>query len=407
MVMNKKYVPRNIEGILKEIIKMFPAVAVTGVRQSGKSTLLKNVLTDYNYISFDDPIQRENAVKDPNLFLDSAGDKVILDEIQYVPELLSYLKIRIDNARDLKGRYVLTGSQQFTMIKNLSDSLAGRIGLLDLHPFCMEEKRKIPFLKGKLTDTLECFIHSCLSGSFPDPCIDENIKPSFWYGTYLQTYLERDVRTLYNIGSLRDFQRFMQVLAGRTSQMLNLSYFANEIGVSVGTVKNWLSVLEASRVIYLLPPYYNNFGKRVTKSPKIYFLDCGLVCFLTGISDREHIMKGPLSGALFESFCVQETIKAYSNLGKRPRIYYLRTNNNLEVDLLIEERYMTLFPIEIKLTKTPHSAMASGIQRFMDLFPKLDIHKGRLLTLSEDNMAVTRNVSVEKFDDYISWLGTI
>ena len=405
--MNDSYIARNIEGILKEVITMFPAIALTGIRQSGKSTLLKNVLTDYKYISFDDPILRESAVKDPNLFLDSAGDRVILDEIQYVPELLSYLKIRIDNERGYKGRFVLTGSQQFTMIKNLSDSLAGRIGLLDLHPFCMEEKRKIPFLQGKLADTLECFIHSCLYGSFPEPCVDNTIKPSLWYSAYAQTYLERDVRTLHNVGSLRDFQRFMQILASRTSQMLNLSNLANEIGVSVGAVKNWLSVLEASRVIYLLPPYYNNFGKRLTKSPKIYFLDCGLVCFLTGIHDREHILKGPLSGALFESFCMQETIKVFSNRGKRPPLYYLRTNNNLEVDLLIEENAITLFPIEIKLSKTPRSAMASGIERFMSLFPKLDIQKGRLLTLSEENMAVTRNVSTEKFDDYISWLGTL
>lgn len=394
------YIHREIEGALRRYLAAFPSVAVTGPRQSGKSTLLINSLEGYTYLTLDDPLRREQALSDPQFFLDSAGEKAIIDEIQLAPSLLSYVKMRIDAQRDVKGRYVFTGSQQFNMIRNLSDSLAGRVGLLDLLPFSVAEKKAVSAPR----DAVEAFVHACLTGSFPEIVIDANVDRPAWYGSYVQTYLERDVRTLYNIGNLRDFQRFVRLLATRCSQVLNMSQFANDLGISTPTVRNWLSVLEAGRIIYLLPPYFNNLGKRVTKSPKVYFLDCGLVCYLTGINDRDHLLKGPMAGPLFENFCIQETVKLFFNGGMQPPLYYLRTNNNLEVDLLVEEAAGKLTPFEIKLGKTPSVAMASNIERFRKTFGNLDIGDGAVVCLADTSVPLARGVSALTFDDYLERL---
>jgi predicted AAA+ superfamily ATPase len=392
-----KYIHREMESCIKKVVKSFPCLAVTGPRQSGKSTLLMNILPDYNYITLDDPLERQRALSDPRLFLDTAGDKVIVDEIQWAPQLMSYIKMRVDEHRDKMGAYVFTGSQQFTMIKNLSDSLAGRIALLDLLPFSVGEKKTAISMKS----TMDAFIHAALRTSYPEPSLNSGLDVSAWAGAYVQTYLERDVRSLYNIGNLSDFQHFLQLLASRCSQILNMSQFANDLGVSMPTIKSWLSILEAGRIIYLLPPYYVNLGKRITKSPKIYFLDIGLVCYLTGIREREHLMKGPLAGPLFENFCISETIKLFFNQGRRGNLYYLRTNNNLEIDLLIEESFETVMPVEIKLNKTPSMRMGSNISRFKELFSKLKIHDGRILSLTEKSTPLSRDISAVTLDDYL------
>jgi predicted AAA+ superfamily ATPase len=398
-----KYIHRQIETYIKKIIKSFPCLAVTGPRQSGKSTLLMNTLPDYNYITLDDPLTRQRATTDPRLFLDTSGNKVIIDEIQWAPQLMSYIKMRVDERRDKNGAYVFTGSQQFTLIKNLSDSLAGRIALLDLLPFSVAEKAKAIPLK----NTLDAFVHAALRTSYPEPALRSNLDVLAWSGAYVQTYLERDVRSLYNIGNLSDFQRFLQLLASRCSQLLNMSQFANDLGVSVPTIRSWLSILEAGRIIYLLPPYYVNLGKRITKTPKIYFLDIGLVCYLTGIKDQEHLLKGPLAGPLFENFCVQETIKLFFNRGRRGNLYYLRTNNNLEIDLLIEASFETLLPIEMKLSKTPSLSMGSNISRFKKLFSRLKISDGRIVSLAEESTPLSSDVSVVTLDDYLQQVAAI
>jgi hypothetical protein len=402
--MNNIYIHREIENTLKAYIKQFPAVVLTGPRQAGKSTLLSNLFGDtYNIISFDDPLIRERALSDPYLFLDTAGSKVIFDEIQYVPELLPYLKILIDKDRDKHGRFIMTGSSQFNLIKNLTETLAGRIGILVLLPFATSEKEEIPEIKGKLTNTYMHFVHSSLRGSFPEVNVHAVINPTNWYANYISTYLERDVRTLYNIGSLREFQRFLQLLASRCSQILNLTTTANDLGVAINTIKKWISVLEASQIIYLLTPYYQNLGKRITKSPKVYFLDCGLVCYLTGVKDEEHLLKGPMAGALFENYCIQETVKTFFNQGLRPNIFYLRTHNNLEIDLLIEKEGL-LYPIEIKMTKTLSLTMTRPIERFKGLFSKLNIAEGRIISLSEEEMRLSRDVFAQSMNDYLKWL---
>jgi predicted AAA+ superfamily ATPase len=399
------YIPRQIEPLLKKLAGQFPALAVTGPRQCGKSTLLRHLFSaTHQYLSFDSPLLREQATVDPKLFLENAGDRFILDEIQYVPQLLSYVKILIDQDREKRGRFIFTGSQQFPMIKNLGDSLAGRIALLDLLPFHAEERASIPKLGSKLASPREAFLHACIHSAFPELNLNSDIDRSVWYGSYLQTYLERDIRTLYNIGELRGFQRFMQLLASRTAQILNLSAFSRDLGVSVNTVKKWLSILEASRMIYLLSPYYQNFGKRVTKAPKVYFLDCGLVCYLTGIETEAHILNGPMAGALFETYCIQETLKTLLFQGNRPRLYYLRTQNGLEIDLLVEGAGPELFPCEIKLTKTPRLDMADSISRFKTLFPKLKTGAGRILCLAEKSHALTKEVKVQTLAEYWPWL---
>ena len=401
------YIPRQVEPLLKKLVGQFPAVAVTGPRQCGKSTLLKELFgSTHRYLSFDDPLLREQATADPKLFLETAGTRVILDEIQYVPQLLSYVKILIDQNRRKTGRFIVTGSQQFSMIKNLGDSLAGRIALLDLLPFHAEEQAAIPALGQKLDSPRKAFLYACLNSAFPELNLNPALDHRAWYGAYVQTYLERDIRTLYNVGDLREFQRFMQLLAARTAQILNLTAFSRDLGVSVNTVKKWLSILEASRMVYLLSPYYQHFGKRVTKSPKAYFLDCGLVCYLTGIDTDAHVLNGPMAGALFETYCIQETLKTLLFQGKRPRLYYLRTQNGLEIDLLIEGRHLELFPCEIKLTKTPKLDMADPIGRFQRLFPKLKIGQGRILCLAEEDHTLTRDVQVQALPKYWAWLRT-
>lgn len=400
--MKTDYIHRSIEPVLRKVVDQFPCAALTGPRQSGKSTLLKNVYPEYTYVSFDDPLHREQAISDPNLFLDEMGEKVVLDEIQYVPELLSYIKVRIDEKRSLKGQYILTGSQQFSLIKNIGDSLAGRVGILELLPFTIFEIEKVSGMKTVTKDPLALFCHVCLRGGFPELNIQKGMDAHQWYGAYLQTYLERDIRTVYNIGSLRDFRNFIQMLAARCSQELNLSALSKQLGVSVNTLKSWISVLEACRIIYLLMPYYNNFGKRIVKAPKVYFTDSGLVTYLVGIQTKDSLLKGPMAGALFENYCVQELIKAALNRGHRPRMHYLRTHNGLEVDLILEREVGTVIPAECKMTKTPKISMASNIDRFRSVFDKLNVQDGRLLTLVSSDRFIKRDVKAVHLKEFIS-----
>lgn len=394
------YIPRDIESRLERLLASSPCVAVTGPRQAGKSTLLKHCLPDYKYVTLDDPFFREQAHSDPLFFLDSLGSRAIIDEIQLAPGLLSYVKIRVDDLRDVKGQYVFTGSQQFGLIKNLSDSLAGRIALLELLPLSVAEKRR----QMAFADTTSLFGHAALRGCYPELVVDESVDLQSWYGSYLQTYLERDIRTIYNIGDLHDFQRFVRLLAARCGQQLNMSDFSRDLGISVPTVKSWLSILEASRVIYLLSPYYSNLGKRITKMPKIYFIDIGLACNLAGVRDEAHLFNGPMAGHLFENFCVQETVKFFLGRGEQPPLYYIRTSNGLEVDLLIEPSAGVLIPVEIKLTKTPTLQLAHTLVTFRELFAQLTPAPGLLISLAAESRQLTREVSAVTLDHYFERL---
>lgn len=402
--MKNLYVHRQIEKTLLKILQQFPVIVVTGPRQSGKTTLLKNLFKErYKFVSFDDPLERERALSDPKLFLENLGHKVILDEIQYVPELLSYIKILVDRNRERRGLFILTGSQQFNLIKGLTETLAGRVAILNLLGFSRKERFAIPSLKPKISDPLKDFIYTSLRGSFPEMVIYKNKDIKVWYASYLQTYIERDIRLIYDIGNIREFGMFMRLLASRISQILNLSNIANDIGIAVNTAKKWLSLLEASNIVYLLYPYYRNLGKRITKAPKIYFLDSGIICYLTGIDTQRQILEGLLSGGLFENYCIAETIKCFYNQAKRPNIFYLRTQNGLEVDLIIE-KVNKIYPFEIKLTKTPNIGLARPLERFKKVFGKLNIDKGRLISLSKEECSLTKEVGLISLDNYLDEL---
>lgn len=395
-----KYIHRDIEPTLFKAIESFPGVVVTGPRQSGKSTLLLHSLPEYDYLTLDDPATRERAISDPRLLLSTLGPRVIIDEIQWAPDLLPYIKMEIDRRRDKNGSFVITGSQHFSLIKGLTESLAGRVAVLELLPFSISEIKSF----SPDSDNLSEFVRAALRGSYPEALLKHELDAGMWFGSYIQTYLERDVRTLANIGNLREFQRFFQLLATRCSQVLNMSSFANDLGVAVSTIKNWLSILEASRIIYLLSPYYSNLGKRVTKAPKLYFMDIGLVCYLTGIRDQDHLIKGPMAGALFENYCIQETLKRFFNRGRRPNIYYLRTSNGLEVDLLIEESFQNLVAVEIKLSRTPSPSMRSNLVRFGKLFNKLNITRSLLVSLSEESFPMGDDVVSLSLDQMLDTL---
>ena len=273
--------------------------------------------------------------------------------------------------------------------------------MLELLPLSVAEKRKhLTF-----SDTVGLFRHAALIGSYPELVVDENVDKQSWYASYVQTYLERDIRTIYNIGDLRDFQRFVRLLAARCGQQLNMSDYSRDLGISVPTIKSWLSILEASRVVYLLTPYYSNLGKRITKSPKVYFIDIGLACNLAGVRDEAHLFNGPMAGHLFENFCIQETVKFFLGRGEQPPLYYIRTGNGLEVDLLIEPAAGMLIPVEIKLTKTPMPQLARTLTAFRESFAKLNPAPGLLLSIVDQTRQLTREVMAITLDDYFERLG--
>lgn len=382
------------------MLKSFPCVAITGPRQAGKSTLLRHCLPNYKYVTLDDPFSREQAYSDPLSFLDSLGDRAIIDEIQFAPGLLSYVKTKVDNNLSVKGQYVLTGSQQFGLIKNLSDSLVGRIALLELLPLSIAEK----CMQLMFADTTDMFRHAALRGCYPKLVVDESVDLQSWYATYLQTYLERDIRTIYNIGDLRGFQRLVRLLAARCGQRFNMSDFSRDLGIAVSTVKHWISILEASRVIYLLYPYYANLGIRINKMPKVYFLDIGFACNLAGIRDEDHLFNGPVAGYLFKNFCVQETIKFFFERGEQPPLYYMRTSYGLEIDLLIEPLADVLVPIEIKLTKAPTPQLARPLVKFHEIFAQLSPSPGLLISLTRESCQLTPKVTAVTLDDYFERL---
>jgi predicted AAA+ superfamily ATPase len=338
------YVPRALASTLERALAQFPAVLVTGPRQSGKTTFLLNEFgEDARYLSLDDPLQRSFAAADPNGFLDRGqGARVILDEIQYAPELLPYLKVRIDRDRARFGRWLLTGSQQFQLMANVSESLAGRIALLDLLPFSLLE------LPGLDARTLASLVWA---GSYPEPALDPG-KRDLWISSYIQTYVERDVRQLLKVQDLRTFETVLGLCAARHAQQLNMADLARSAGISQPTVKAWVNLLEAGYVVRLLPPYFENFGKRIVKSPKLYFLDTALACALTRQPSAEAALAGAMGGPLFEGFVVSEAYKVFALLGRRPDLFFWRSHGGLEVDLVLALP-AGLVPVEIKLTATP------------------------------------------------------
>ena len=389
--MVQRYIERSIEKVLKRAVSEFPAVVLTGPRQSGKTTVLKHLFSkDRTYISLEPPDIRATASEDPRGFLAMYPPPVIFDEVQYAPDLLPYVKERIDADRHRPGQYLLTGSQNLLLSEKITESLAGRAAVLRLLPLSRREadgdpQAPLPWEtkksggKRRKTAHHEIWLDS-LRGCYPELVANPGRDISLWHASYVQTYLERDVRTIRQVGDLNQFQSFLRALAARTAQLISLTDLARDLGVAVNTVKAWLSVLEATYQVFVLRPYFANIGKRLVKTPKVYFTDVGTLCYLTGLKDPEHAATGPMGGPLMETAVLGEIVKTLTHRGLEPQVYFWRTSTGAEVDIIVESAGK-LVPIEVKLSATPRPAMASSIKTFQEDFgnkalPGYVVHPG-------------------------------
>lgn len=425
-----KYISRSVEKLIKEMEKQFYVILISGARQVGKSTLLNNYLKEktdikINYITFDDMKLRLQAQEDPELFISTLETPVIIDEFQYAPDILSYIKIKVDKQKleDLhsnkekvyKTMYYLTGSQVFQTMKNISESLAGRIGLIDLYGFStceIEGRNEEPFipefsiLKEKeniINDNNNININKNINelykrifkGSFPEIYVEkkDRVQLEQFYSSYIRTYIERDVRDLINIKDENKFIKFISSIAARTAQEYNANDIGRDVGIDSKTVDSWLSILKNTGLVYLLQPYYSNVVSRIIKRPKIYFMDTGLASYLAGYLTSDTLQKSIYSGAIFETYIISEIIKSYANNGLDPRryLYYYRDSNQKEIDILIVYDN-NIYPIEIK--KGTNLSKSAG--KNFDLVNQfeLNVKDGTILCLSDRLMKLTKNINI-------------
>lgn len=361
-------IEREISEELKRAAAEYPVVTILGPRQSGKTTLARMTFPNKPWVSLEDPDVRMAAEADPRGFLAQFPDGAILDEVQRLPVLLSYLQGVVDRQKG-KGRFILTGSHQPRLHEAVSQSLAGRTAVLTLWPFSFGELRRY----GALDDPFEVIVRGCYPRVH-----EERLDPRRFYNGYLQTYVERDVRALLQVRDLSAFQRFLVLLAGRIGQVANMSALANDAGVTAPTLRQWLSVLLASYLVFELPPWFENVGKRLVKSPKLYFADVGLAAFLLGIQSADQARRDPLRGNLYENLIVMDVVKRLSNAGRRPEVFFYRDSHGNEVDLLIR-REGVLVPVEIKSASTFSTAFLKGIQRFRQVAPEGRVAAGFVL----------------------------
>jgi hypothetical protein len=345
------WIARKYEPTLKALFRQFPAVVVTGPRQVGKTSLVRHAFPSHTYVSLDVPSMAEQAEKSPEAFIQSFAEPLIIDEVQYAPSLFRHLKVRIDQDKH-PGRFILTGSQGFALMHGISESLAGRCGVLSMLNLSARE----------LKDSRQPFddIDYIFKGGYPELYERPAIDPHFWYGAYFSTYLERDVRNILNVGNLRDFDRFLRAVAVRTGQVLSYSDLARDVGVAPNTAKQWISVLQASGQIVLLEPYHRNLGKRLVKSPKLYMADTGLAAFLMGFESRESVLRHPVIGALWETHVIMQVVKHFASKGKNIPLWFWRTGQGAEVDLLVEHggRFVA---IEAKFAEAPDATALKGM----------------------------------------------
>ena len=369
-----RYIERTMEGTLEKAAAEFPAVVLTGPRQSGKTTILRHLFGEKSrYVSLEAPDTRAAALEDPRGFLEMYFPPVIFDEVQYAPDLLPYIKERIDSDRHRSGQYLLTGSQNLLLMEKITESLAGRAAMLRLLPLSRREAEGRPAFplpwepeRPGGTERKPSFKEiwkNFLRGGYPELATNPRRDIGLWHASYVQTYLERDVRTIRQVGDLSQFQNFLRTLAARSAQLLNLTDVAKDLGLAVNTAKAWLSVLEATYQVIVLRPYFANIGKRLVKTPKVYFMDVGTLCYLTGLKDPGHAASGPMGGAIMETAVLSEIVKAITHMGIEPRVYFWRTSAGTEVDIIVETEEK-LIPIEVKLSATPRPEMASSIKAF-------------------------------------------
>ena len=358
-------IERHLSSYIREAATQYSIVAVTGPRQSGKTTLCRSLFPDYTYVNLEKPDTRQFAIEDPNGFLAQFKKPVILDEVQRVPELFSYIMVLADERNEM-GRFILTGSQNFHLQEAISQSLSGRCALMKLLPLSHRELAGLPsrdifgIEDWDIPDASEenPFEH-IFRGSYP-PIYDRKINPTNWLSQYTQSYLERDIRSLVNVSDLETFERFLRLAAGRTGQILNMDSLAVDCGVSPVTVKRWLSLLQASYIVFLLRPHQKNYNKRLIKSPKLYFYDTGLVCYLMNIRDAESLTLHSQRGAIFETYIISELVKTCMNAGIEPPLYFWRDSQGHEIDLMVENSE-DLFPVEIKSGQTINGSMFDGL----------------------------------------------
>jgi len=376
--MSQIYIRRSLEPVLKRAATEFPAVVLTGPRQSGKTTLFQYLFgKKCQYVSLESPDVRASAIEDPRSFLEIYPPPVIFDEVQYAHGLLPYIKEKIDADRHRGGQYLLTGSQNLLLMERVTESLAGRAAMLRLLPLSQREAEgrpaaSLPWESKRLSIRASKLSYrelweSFLRGSYTELKAQPKRDANLWHASYVQTYLERDVRMLRQVGDLTQFQSFLRALAARSAQLLNITDLARELGVAVNTAKAWLSVLEATYQVTVLRPYFANVGKRLVKTPKVYFTDVGTLCYFAGLKDPAHAASGPMGGAIMETAVLSEIIKALTHRGLDPQVYFWRTVAGTEVDIVVEAG-AKLVPIEVKLSATPRPAMASAVKRFQKDF---------------------------------------
>ena len=363
-------IERDLTPRLRDAAESFPVVTVTGPRQSGKSTLCRAVFPVHPYVNLEEPDTRAFAADDPRGFLGQYPKGAIIDEVQRCPSLPSYLQSLVD-ADPHPGRWILTGSQNLTLLESITQSLAGRSAVLNLLPLARNEVIRFNDHPTDLNEAL-------LTGGYPR-VFDQNLDPSQWLGAYVATYLERDVRSLSNIGDLATFQRFVQLCAGRTAQMLNLSGLASNAGVSQPTAKAWLSILETTFIAYRLQPWHGNLRKRLVKTPKLHFYDTGLACWLLGIRTADQLKTHPLRGAIFETWMVSEIIKHRTNRGETTGMYYYRDAQQLEADCVIEEPGRVVL-VEAKAGATVTQDMLKGVRKVSEVLDSVDNITKRVIT---------------------------
>ncbi|HBG05607.1 MAG: AAA family ATPase [Geobacteraceae bacterium GWC2_58_44] len=373
---------RAAEQTIRSLLLGFPIVTITGPRQSGKTTLAKAIFAAKPYVSLEDPDVRLTATDDPRSFLNRFPDGAVLDEVQRCPEILSYLQTRVD-ADGRMGLFILTGSQQFGLLSGISQSLAGRTAFVELLPFSLDELARSGIMPQKLDEML-------VKGGYP-PLYDRAVPPRAWFSAYVTAYIERDVRQVLKVQELETFQRFVRLCAGRTGQLLNLSSLAADCGITHNTGKAWISVLEASYILFQLRPHHSNFNKRLIKAPKLYFYDSGLVCWLLGIQTPQQLENHPLRGGIFETFVVAELMKSRLNIGERPGMYFWRDSNGLEVDVIVEQGAQ-MIPVEIKSGATVARDFFATLEKWLALSGDLAVSP--LLIYGGENSYLHKGIKV-------------
>ena len=387
------WINRDISSLIKKLNAERPALLLTGARQTGKSSLLNKLFPEHSYVTLDIPFNAKQASEGGQFFLETHETPLFIDEIQYAPELFRQIKVQIDQHRQVTGQFIMTGSQKFSLMKGVSESLAGRVAILNLHSLSARELSN----HFKVNLTAKQVLQWILKGGYPE-IYEHNLDHTQYFGDYIATYIERDVRQLLNIRHLGEFDQFMRLLAIRSGQIFSMSRIATEVGVSTHTIKSWVGVLEATNIIYLLKPYYQNFGKRLIKSPKLYFLDTGLLCYLANITSTDILGNTPLLGAFFETYAFGQLLRSLHNQGRADEVYYFRDKDGLEVDFLIPAgNLLNLYECK---WNDESGEIPKNIKKLIPIFGEENINKITTITTSIKSTQINEQFRVSNVVEF-------